>query len=105
MKEHINMTIGPKLFGRMESCRLCTAGIAVFCLPLLFAFGIYGQVPASIPVFVTFDAPGAGVARYQGTTPVSVNAVGTIAGYYVDGRNARHGFVRAASGILTTFDA
>lgn len=35
----------------------------------------------------------------------SINAAGTIAGYYTNGDSVFHGFVRAASGAITTFDA
>jgi hypothetical protein len=55
----------------------------------------------------TFDdsqAP-AGTGAGQGTNPVGINDIGEIAGYYVDGNGASHGFVRAPYGKITTFDA
>jgi hypothetical protein len=62
----------------------------------------------------TFDdsqAP-AGTGAGQGTNPVGINDIGEIAGYYVDGNGASHGFVRAPDGFvqapdgkITTFDA
>jgi len=55
----------------------------------------------------TFDdsqAP-AGTGEGQGTIPAGINDVGTITGYYVDGNNATHGFVRTPDGKITTFDA
>lgn len=59
----------------------------------------------SKPTFITFDAPGAGTADGQGTYVASINSVGAIAGAYTDANGAGHGFVRAASGGVTTFDA
>ncbi len=53
------------------------------------------------------DVPGAGAdGRYgQGTVANSINDAGSIAGYYLDGHNVFHGFVRAADATITTFDA
>jgi hypothetical protein len=56
-------------------------------------------------VYVTFDAPGAGTANYQGTYGESINAAGTVAGSYLDSNFVYHGFVRAANGDLTVYDA
>src|SRR6267143_1457156 len=55
--------------------------------------------------FITFDAPGAGTGRFQGTTAQSVNAAGAIAGSYEDTSNVFHGFLRSRDGAITTFDA
>ena len=41
----------------------------------------------------------------QGTVPFSINTAGAIAGMYYDANNAYHGFVRAATGTITTFEA
>jgi uncharacterized repeat protein (TIGR03803 family) len=41
----------------------------------------------------------------HGTIPLSINAAGNIAGFYLDTNMAAHGFVRAANGTITTFDA
>jgi hypothetical protein len=48
-----------------------------------------------------FDAPG---ASYE-TIALSINTVGDIAGFYADGKNVSHGFVRRANGAMTVFDA
>jgi len=56
--------------------------------------------------FITFDdsqAP-AGTGAGQGTNPVGINDIGEIAGYYIDGNGATHGFVRTTGGKITTFD-
>jgi uncharacterized repeat protein (TIGR03803 family) len=55
--------------------------------------------------FTTFDAAGAGTGENQGTIPTSINTAGTIAGFYVDGSNVNHGFVRATNGTITGFEA
>lgn len=41
---------------------------------------------------------------FQGTTGISIDSAGDVAGAYVDGNNASHGFVRSAAGTITTFD-
>ena len=41
----------------------------------------------------------------QGTAAVGVDAAGDVAGTYIDSAKVRHGFVRAANGTITTFDA
>ena len=56
--------------------------------------------------FVVFDdtQTPAGTGGGQGTTPVGITDFGVIAGNYVDGNFAGHGFVRSAGGKITTFD-
>jgi probable HAF family extracellular repeat protein len=42
---------------------------------------------------------------FQGTAGISIDTAGDVAGAYIDGNNAYHGFVREAStGAITTFD-
>jgi len=60
--------------------------------------------PKAAGTFITFDAPGAGTGRLQGTVPANINAPGAITGYYVDANYVGHGFVRASDGTITTFD-
>jgi hypothetical protein len=67
-------------------------------------------------IITTFDVPGAGTDE-QGTFPASMNANGTITGYYIDANNTYHGFVRdcdrdghekdceGSNAIITKFDA
>jgi len=64
-----------------------------------------------------FSAAGAGTSKGQGTfmsfegIPLLlnngplINTAGASVGYYVDGIGAYHGFVRAANGTITEFDA
>jgi|SRR5579871_1262667 len=70
-----------------------TAASAVLCVSWLAA-----PVDARSRI-TTFDAPGS-----INTYPVSINAGGTIAGYYEGSDNAFHGFVRIADGTITSFD-
>jgi hypothetical protein len=42
----------------------------------------------------TFRMTGAGTERYQGTYPVGINDSDMVAGYYLDGGNVMHGFIR-----------
>jgi len=55
----------------------------------------------------TFDAPGAstGTGMLPGTVGGSISDAGNIAGMYSDASAVLHGFVRAANGTITTFDA
>ena len=52
---------------------------AVIALCAIAATALLAQ-----PTFTTFKAPGAGTAQFQGTQAYSINAAGTIAGYYID---------------------
>jgi predicted membrane protein len=73
-----------------------------------FTVAAFAQQPgigADSPAFTTFDVAGAGTGPGQGTIVVGMNATQQITGYYVDAANVAHGFVRAASGTITTFDA
>ncbi len=53
------------------------------------------------------DAPGIGTAPnpLQGTFPLNINTVGDITGFYSDASGVLHGFVRAAGGAITPFEA
>src|SRR5579872_6318868 len=54
---------------------------------------------------VKFDVPGAGTGAGQGTYAADINSAGVVTGYYVDGSNVYHGFVRATTGAITTINA
>jgi hypothetical protein len=58
--------------------------------------------------FTSFDVPGAGTAPHglgPGTFPLSINTAGNVAELYLDAKDVLHGFMRAASGTITSFDA
>ena len=56
--------------------------------------------------FVTFDAPDAGTVpgSLEGTYPFGINPNGAITGWYVDGADVNHGFVRDNGGAFIEFD-
>jgi hypothetical protein len=56
---------------------------------------------------IVFDAPGAGTGPGQGTFVATVSGITPareITGYYFDGSNVAHGYVRTPDGAITTFD-
>jgi len=67
----------------------------------------HGFVRAGATGTITeFDAPGAPTTiGHRGTLPMSIDAGGDVAGFYVDANDIRHGFVRLANGTFATFDA
>ena len=54
--------------------------------------------------FTTIDVPEAGTSSEQGTFALVGNLSGEVAGYYIDPSGFFHGFVRNASGAITTVD-
>ena len=72
----------------------------------------HGYVRTANGTISTFDAPGAGTGpptgglstKNQGTIPTGINSSGVITGTYVDSNLAYHGFVRSATGTISTFD-
>jgi len=72
---------------------------------LVIAFCCAAPLAAQTHGFVSFEAKGAGTSIGQGTKALSINRNGTVAGVYVDSRYTAHGFVRAANGHITEFDA
>jgi hypothetical protein len=59
----------------------------------------FAQPAAAGPHFTTIDPPGS-----TATVCAAINDAGTIAGYYVDGKDRVHGFARTAGGTITSFD-
>jgi hypothetical protein len=57
--------------------------------------------------FTTFEAPGADTTpgSFNGTTPISINDLGVMTGYYTDATGYAHGFLRTPDGSYTTFEA
>jgi len=67
----------------------------------LDAKGVYrGFVRESDGHITTFDAPGADLTNNgsHGTSPVSINDLGAIAGYYANRKGNYHGFIRTCCG-------
>ncbi len=62
--------------------------------------------PAATGTITEFDYPGAPTtAGHRGTTPVGIDAAGDVAGMYRGVNDVHHGFLRAANGTFTSFDA
>jgi hypothetical protein len=74
--------------------------------------GVHGYTRTADGKYLSFDAPGANPAPgYNclyvagGTCPQAINDLGAVAGFEGDANGVFHGFVRAADGKITTFDA
>jgi hypothetical protein len=77
-------------------------GIFAFCVALCtLGLGLSGNAQH----ITDFDAPGAGTGAYQGTLSTGINVRGATTGSVTDSGYGTHGFVRAADGEYTTFDA
>ena len=66
----------------------------------------HGFLRAPTGKITSFDDSNAGAVanQGQGTFPESVNDLGAITGYFVDGSGIGHGFLRASDGNMTTID-
>ena len=81
----------------------------------VFVCSVFVSSPAlaqTTPTIITIDAPGAGTQvppigspHPEGTFATAINDTGWIAGYYVDGNVACHGFVRSPDGSFSSFDS
>jgi hypothetical protein len=68
----------------------------------------HGFLRAPDGTLTTFDVTGAGTGANQGTYMASqegLSAEGAVAGWYIDANGVSHGYVHAADGTITTFDA
>ena len=68
----------------------------------------HGFIRSASGTITTFDAeplPTTYGSTNPGTYVIAMNASGEVAGFYIDGAGAEHGFLRNASGTLTTFEA
>jgi len=78
----------------------------------------HGFVRAANGTITEFDAPGSGMLGWvaslvrksdapplQGTYGLTINDAGSIVGPYLDSNMVVHGYVRAANGAITEFDA
>src|SRR5207237_1242562 len=75
----------------------------------------HGFLRTSDGTFKMFDAPAArtgtcppsaaAAGLFQGTFAANINPAGAIPGTYIDANGVSHGFLRAADGTITTFDA
>lgn len=68
----------------------------------------HGFVRGTSGTVSTFDAeplPTSYGSSNPGTFVVAINTSGEVAGFYIDGVGAEHGFLRSAGGTITTFSA
>jgi len=69
----------------------------------------HGLLRSADGKLTTYSVPGAGTGLYQGTgcpgCSRPLNLFGANAGYYIDGNNLVHGYLRSPRGEITTFDA
>ena len=69
----------------------------------------HGLLRSADGKLTTYDVPGAGTGLYQGTgcpgCSRPINLFGANAGFYIDGNNVVHGYLRSSAGKITTFDA
>jgi hypothetical protein len=77
---------------------------ATLCLGLCM-LGFPVSAGAHKGTVITFDPPDAGKGAGQGTNAWGITPQGAIIGWYVDGSNAIHGFLRTPRGAITTIDA
>jgi hypothetical protein len=76
------------------------------CSKDLSSCSVHGFIRNPNGRYTVIDVPGAGPDGYsgQGTYPQGINDLGEVSGYFVDVNSVYHGFVRSASGHITTFD-
>lgn len=68
----------------------------------------HGFIRSASGTMTTFDAvplPTTFGSTNPGTFVININASGEVAGFYIDGNGVEHGFLRNASGTVSTFDA
>ena len=72
-------------------------------------FREHGLLRSADGKLTTYEVPGAGTGLYQGTgcpgCSHPLNLFGAVAGFYIDGNNVVHGYLRSRAGEITTFDA
>jgi hypothetical protein len=72
---------------------------------VLCTLGLSLAANAQRGTIITFDVPGANTGAGQGTIGFGIIPNGAILGYYLDGNDVYHGFLRARDSKITTFDA
>ncbi|MGA7340571.1 MAG: Ig-like domain-containing protein [Terracidiphilus sp.] len=70
-----------------------------------FSHGFIRDASGTITNFDAVPLPASYGSTNPGTFVISINASAEVAGFYIDGIGAEHGFLRNASGTVTTFEA
>lgn len=85
--------------------------VLIGSLALVTGFQLYAQdggpgarAASQVGTFTTFDAPDAGTASYQGTSPYANNGAGVVVGSYSNSSGS-YGFVRSSDGSFVTLYA
>jgi len=69
----------------------------------------HGLVHSADGKLTTYNVPGAGIGPYQGSgcpgCSKPINLFGAIGGFYIDGNNVVHGYLRSPTSNFTTFNA
>jgi hypothetical protein len=90
----------------MRNCLRSLIGILlIVSAALTIAYRPAAAQEPDAPVFISFDAPGAGTGAGMGTYPVAINQANAVTGNYYDGSFVSHGFVRAHGVVTASFDA
>jgi hypothetical protein len=85
---------------RRQSGETCVRkSLTALAVALVLSLSTAGSASAGY-VFTTFDAPGAA----QGTFALGLNQSGEVVGYFRDGANVNHGFLRDTAGGFTVID-
>jgi len=85
--------------GKTVSFRRALVVVSLFWLPLGLTTPAASQGSSTL---TTIDVPGAGTGAQQGTAVTAVDAVGDIAGVYIDTTSVMHCFVRPAGAQFQT---
>ena len=70
-----------------------------------FSHGFVRDASGTITIFDAVPLPTVYGSINPGTYVVSINASGEVSGFYIDGIGTEHGFLRDASGTISTFEA
>lgn len=70
-----------------------------------FSHGFIRNAGGTITTFDAVTLPTSYGSTNPGTYVIGINASGEVAGFYIDGAGAEHGFLRSASGTVSTIDA
>jgi hypothetical protein len=92
-------------FGLKTQGRVYAHGFGC-ALAVLLGLAMAAVTSSSAQTFTTFNAPGAGTGKAQGTIALNINTAGAVTGIYYDSNGLAHGFVRpAGGGTIAVFDA
>jgi N-acetylneuraminic acid mutarotase len=93
------------MFESTSEMRLRVLLVAGLIAVTSFGFVSARAAAQGTSVFTTIDVTGAGTGAMQGTVALGIDTAGDVTGTYLDANRVAHGFVRAANGTITTFDA